>query len=74
MSSVLNLTIEETLNNLNSNIVALTTSLSQMDVDSKVTELSSLLPSLKFKVDEIIKMYSDVLELQTKVNAVKNAA
>lgn len=72
MSTTLNLTIEETLNNLNNNIETLTENLSQMDVDSKVAELTSLLPSLKNKVDEILKMYNDVKDLQTKVNLVKN--
>ena len=73
MSSSLNLTIEETINNLNNNIETLTENLSQMDVDSKVAELTSLLPSLKNKVDEILKMYNDVKDLQTKVNVVKNS-
>lgn len=72
MSSSLNLTIEETINSLNSNIETLTQTLSQMDVDSKVSELSLLLPSLKNKVDEILKMYNDVADLQNKVNIVKN--
>lgn len=72
MSSSLNLTIEETINNLNNNIETLTENLSQMNVDSKVAELTSLLPSLKDKVDEILKMYNDVKDLQTKVNLVKN--
>ena len=72
MSTTLNLTIEETVNNLNNNIETLTENLSQMDVDSKVAELTSLLPSLKNKVDEILKMYNDVKDLQTKVNLVKN--
>lgn len=72
MSSSLNLTIEETINSLNSNIETLTQTLSQMDVDSKVAELSLLLPSLKNKVDEILKMYNDVADLQNKVNLVKN--
>ena len=73
MSSSLNLTIEETINNLNNNIETLTENLSQMDVDSKVAELTSLLPLLKNKVDEILKMYNDVKDLQTKVNVVKNS-
>ena len=73
MSSSLNLTIEETINNLNNNIETLTENLSQMDVDSKVAELTSLLLSLKNKVDEILKMYNDVKDLQTKVNVVKNS-
>ena len=73
MSSSLNLTIEETINNLNNNIETLTENLSQMDVDSKVAELTSLLPSLKNKVDEILKMYNEVKDLQTKVNVVKNS-
>jgi uncharacterized protein YhaN len=73
MSSSLNLTIEETINNLNNNIETLTENLSQMEVDSKVAELTSLLPSLKNKVDEILKMYNDVKDLQTKVNVVKNS-
>ena len=73
MSSSLNLTIEETINNLNNNIETLTENLSQMDVNSKVAELTSLLPSLKNKVDEILKMYNDVKDLQTKVNVVKNS-
>jgi uncharacterized protein YhaN len=72
MSSSLNLTIEETINSLNSNINTLTQTLSHMDVDSKVAELSLLLPSLKNKVDEILKMYNDVADLQNKVNVVKN--
>lgn len=72
MSNSLNLTIEETINSLNTNIETLGQTLSQMDVDSKVSELSLLLPTLKNKTDEIIKMYNDVLELQTKVNNVKN--
>ena len=72
MSSSLNLTIEETINSLNLNIETLTQTLSQMDVDSKVAELSLLLPSLKNKVDEILKMYNDVVDLQNKVNIAKN--
>lgn len=72
MSSSMNLTIEETINSLNSNIETLTQTLSQMDVDSKVAELSLLLLSLKNKVDEILKMYNDVLDLQNKVNIAKN--
>ena len=68
----MNLTIEETINSLNSNIETLTQTLSQMDVDSKVAELSLLLLSLKNKVDEILKMYNDVLDLQNKVNIAKN--
>jgi len=72
MSNSLNLTIEETINSLNSNIETLGQTLSQMDVDSKVSELSLLLLTLKNKTDEIIKMYNDALELQTKVNNVKN--
>ena len=43
-----------------------------MDVDSKVAELSLLLPSLKNKVDEILKMYNDVADIQSKVNITKN--
>ena len=72
MSSSLNLTIEETINSLNSNIETLTQTLSEIDVDSKVAELSLLLPSLKSKVDEILKMYNDVSEIQNKVNIAKN--
>ena len=72
MSSSLNLTIEETIDSLNLNIETLTQTLSQMDVDSKVAELSLLLPSLKNKVDEILKMYNDVVDLQNKVNIAKN--
>lgn len=72
MSSSLNLTIEETINSLNSNIETLSQTLTEIDVDSKVSELSLLLPSLKSKVDEIIKMYNDVADLQNKVNIVKN--
>ena len=60
MSRSLNLTIEETITNLNNNIETLTENLSQMDVDSKVAELTSLLPSLKNKVDEILKMYTTI--------------
>ena len=42
MSSNLNLTINETLNNLQDNINTLTTTLSNMNVDSQITEINNL--------------------------------
>jgi hypothetical protein len=68
----LNLTIEETLNNLNENITTLSTTLAEMELDTKVSELSALIPALQDKVSQIVKMYNDVSELQIQVNAVKN--
>lgn len=72
MSNTLNLTIEETLNNLRLNINTLSTTLTDLDVDTKMSELSQLLPALEAKVNEIVKMYNDVSLLQSQVNIVKN--
>jgi hypothetical protein len=72
MSNTLNLTIEETLNNLQLNINTLSTTLTDLDVDAKMSELSQLLPALEAKVNEIVKMYNDVSLLQSQVNIVKN--
>ena len=43
-----------------------------MELDTKVSELSALIPALQDKVSQIVKMYNDVSELQIQVNAVKN--
>jgi uncharacterized protein YhaN len=72
MPNTLNLTIEETLNSLQTNIGTLTTTLSQMDVDAKISEITQLLPSLQSKVNEIVQMYNDVSLLQSQVNIAKN--
>lgn len=72
MSSNLNLTINETLNNLQDNINTLTTTLSNMNVDSQITEINNLLSGLENKINTILQLYNDVYILQEKVDNVKS--
>lgn len=70
-SELLQLTIEETISDLSGAVQTLITTLSQMQVDEKISEINVLVTTLNTKINEIIKMYNDVNELQGKVNIAK---
>lgn len=69
----LNLSFEQTINNLNNSINSLTLDLSDMNFDTLTSELLSNVNNLNNKLNTIVQMYNDVAELQSKVNLVKSS-
>ena len=73
MSLNLNLSFEQTINNLNNSINSLTLDLSDMNFDTLTSELLTNINNLNNKLNTIVKMYNDVAELQSKVDIVKSS-
>ena len=68
----LNLSFEQTINNLNNSINMLTLDLSDMNFDTLTSELLTNVNNLNNKLNTIVQMYNDVDELQTKVDILKS--
>ena len=69
----LNLSFEQTINNLNNSINMLTSDLSGMNFDILTSELLIDFSNLNHKLNTIVKMYNDVAELQSKVDIIKSS-